>query len=100
LTYQKNYTKNIKGDIMKTHRKWWKVFDLTEYTKWIYGKVFVGHQYWGFFCILLTITMILAILFAIIWFKGVDKYNEEHPKRPQASQHCLEYASIPFILNY
>jgi hypothetical protein len=65
---------------MKSHRKWWKVFDLTEYTKWIYGKLFVGHQYLGFFCILLAITMILAVLFAIVWFKGVDKYNEEHSR--------------------
>jgi hypothetical protein len=59
--------------MIKLKVRWGKMFNPVDWAVWIYGKFFEGHQIIGFICI----SFLVLIAVALIWFRGVDKYNEE-----------------------
>jgi hypothetical protein len=48
-----------------------------EWFAWIYGKFFLGHPYRGG----IVVAVMWAVFGLFLWFRGVDKYREEHPER-------------------
>src|SRR5712671_702559 len=67
-----------------TTSEWRKIMDWLnpiEWFSWIYGKVFQQHVYLGG----RGVVILFAILGLILWVRGVDKYQEDHPKTTQAA---------------
>jgi hypothetical protein len=50
-----------------------------EWAEWIYGKWFIGQPVRGYFVIVGFVTLLIWVVFTIVWFRAVDAYNENHP---------------------
>lgn len=61
-------------------------FNPVEWLAWIYGKLFVGHEFVGF----LAVMAIIAIPIGALWIRAIDKYSEESSAK-ESTQLSVEW---------